>query len=60
MTTPHLPQHLPRTTPNASVFEFADFDDVGDTFYDDMQEEVELTMLRQGHGVRRSPRFRED
>jgi len=42
------------------MFEFADFDDSVDTYYDDMQEEVELTMLRQGHGVRRSPRFRED
>ena len=54
------PVSVPRTTPNASMFEFADFDDPVDTYYDDMQEEVELTMLRQGHGVRRSPRFREE
>jgi hypothetical protein len=60
MAIVQTPISQPRTTPNGSMFEFADFDDAVDTYYDDMQEEVELTMLRQGHGVRRSPRFRED
>jgi len=43
--------------PEDKRFDFADTFEDQEAYYDEMQEEVELHMLRQGHGVRRSPRL---
>jgi hypothetical protein len=46
--------------PESSRFSFTENFEQQEDFYEQMQEEVELTMLRQGHGVRRAPKFNDE
>lgn len=56
----HLMSRIAQTNPapsESNTFQFVEkFDDQED-FYDKMQEDVELELLRQGHSVRRTPRL---
>ena len=53
-------EHTANQLPESNRFNFADSFNHQEDFYDQMQEEVELNMLRQGHGVRRAPKFNDE